>query len=200
MVVAINPLNKEEFASLHGMRMTEEAFEQLTSVESPYRYELIDGLVYDMTGSSPEHSVIAGRVDRLFQEQLGNSGPCRTHREQYVAIPGKPTVVPDVVVTCDLGDWDKKQRLKPFKIRSPLIVVEVLSPSTEIYDQNEKFARYKLCPTLEVYILVSQDEQYVEVYRKANDWQRERYRLGQVVELEQLDLELSLALIYEGVF
>ena len=198
--MAVNPLNKEEFASLHGIPMTEEAFEQLISVESPYRYELIDGLVYDMTGSSPEHSVIAGRIDRLFQEQLGDSGPCRTHREQYVAIPGKPTVVPDVVVTCDLADWDKKRRLKPFKIRSPLIVVEVLSPSTEIYDLNEKFARYKLCPTLEVYILVSQDKPYVEVYRKDNSWQQECYGSDQIVTLEQLDLELPLALIYKGVF
>ena len=198
--MAVNPLNKDEFASLHGIPMTEEAFEQLISVGSPYRYELIDGLVYDMTGSSPEHADIAYNVTEILKEQLGKQGPCRVYQEQYVFIPGKPTVVPDVVVTCDVGDRDKKQRLKPFKIRSPLIVVEVLSPSTEIYDQNEKFARYKLCPTLEVYILVSQDEQYVEVYRKANDWQRERYRSDQVVELEQLDLELSLALIYEGVF
>jgi len=36
--------------NLHGIRMTEEAFERLISVESPYRYELIDGVVYDMTG------------------------------------------------------------------------------------------------------------------------------------------------------
>lgn len=198
--MAANPRNKDEVVSLHGIRITEEAFERLISVESPYRYELIDGVVYNMTGSSPEHSVIAGRIDRLFQEQLGDSGPCRTHREQYVAIPNRPSVVPDVVITCDLADWDKKQRLKPFKIRSPLIVVEVLSPSTETYDHTEKFARYKLCPTLEVYILASQDEQYVEVYRKVNGWQQEQYSSDQIVRLEQLDLELSLASIYEGVF
>jgi len=198
--VAVNPLNEEEFASLHSIHMTEEAFEQLISVPSPYRYELIDGLVYDMTGSSPEHSVIAGHIDRLFQEQLGDSGPCHIHREQYVVIPGKPPVVPDVVITCDLADWDKKRRLKPFKIRSPLIVVEVLSPSTEAYDHNEKFARYKLCPTLEVYILASQDEPYVEVYRKANRWQQECYESDQIIQLDQLDLELPLALIYAGVF
>jgi Uma2 family endonuclease len=200
MVVAANPRQKDEFDSLHGMPITEEAFEQLISIESPYRYELIDGLVYDMTGSSPEHSVIAGRIDRLFQEQLGESGPCRIHREQYVAIPGKPPVVPDVVITCDLGDWDKKQRLKPFKIRSPLIVVEVLSPSTERYDYTEKFARYRLCPTLEIYLLVSQDEPYIEVYRKENGWRQECYASDQTAKLEQLDLELPLASIYEGVF
>lgn len=198
--MAANPRQKDEFDSLQCIPMTEEAFEQLINIEGPYRYEFIDGFVYDMTGSSPEHSVIAGRIDRLFQEQLGESGPCRTHREQYVAIPGKPPTVPDVVITCDLGDWDKKRRLKPFKIRSPLIVVEVLSPSTERYDYTEKFARYRLCPTLEVYILASQDEPYIEVYCKANGWQRECYGSDQIVKLEQLDLELPLALIYEGVF
>jgi Uma2 family endonuclease len=49
-----------------GISMTEEAFERLLSVESPYRYELIDGVVYDMTGSAPEHSVIASNVEALL--------------------------------------------------------------------------------------------------------------------------------------
>jgi Uma2 family endonuclease len=147
---------------LHGIRMTEEAFERLINVESPYRYELIDGVVYDMTGSIPEHSAISSNIESLLREQLGRSGPCRTHRDQYVAIPGEPPVVPDVVLTCDLTDWDKDKRLKPFMIQSPLIVVEVLSPCIERYDRTEKFVCYMRCPTLEVYILVSQDEQYIE--------------------------------------
>lgn len=185
---------------LHGIHMTEEAFEQLISIESPYRYELVDGIVYDMTGSSPEHSVIAANVEGLLREQLGRSGPCRTHREQYVAIPGLPPSVPDIVLTCDRADWDKDKRLKPFKVQSPLIIIEVLSPSTERYDRTEKFARYMRCPTLEVYILVSQDEQHVEVYRRSSGWQQERFSAGQVIKLDQLDLELPLDLIYEGVF
>ena len=101
---------------LHGIRMTEEAFERLIGVESPYHYELIDGVVYDMTGSTPEHSAISSNVEDLLREQLGRSGPCRVHHDQYVAIPGKPAVVPDVVLTCDLADWDKNKRLKPFMI------------------------------------------------------------------------------------
>ena len=184
---------------LHGIRMTEEAFEGLISVESPYRYELIDGVVYDMTGSTPEHSAISSNVESLLREQLGISGPCRVHRDQYVAIPGKPPVVPDVVLTCDLADWDKTKRLKPFKIQSPLIVIEVLSPSTEKYDRIEKFARYMRCPTLEVYMLVSQDEQYIEVYRRSTGWKQERFSEGQIIILEQLDLELPVESIYEGV-
>jgi len=184
---------------LHGIRMTQEAFERLISIESPYRYELIDGVVYDMTGSTPEHSAIASNIEGLLRQQLGRSGPCRTHRDQYVAIPGKPPVVSDIVLTCDRADWDKDKRLKPFMIQSPLIVVEVLSPSTERYDRTEKFSRYMRCPTLEVYILVSQDEQYTEVYRRSRGWKQERFSKGQMITLDQLDLELPIDSIYEGV-
>ena len=185
---------------LHGIRMTEEAFERLIGIESPYRYELIDGVFYDMTGSTPEHSAISSNIEGLLRDQLGTSGPCRVHHDQYVAIHGKPSVVPDVVLTCDLADWDKNKRLKPFMIQSPLIVVEVLSPSTERYDRTEKFTRYMRCPTLEVYILVSQDEQYIEVYRRSTVWKQERFSAGQTIKLEQLDLELPVESIYEGVF
>ena len=51
---------------MHGIPMTEEAFEQMISVESEYRYELIDGFVYDMTGSTPEHSAIASNIESLL--------------------------------------------------------------------------------------------------------------------------------------
>ena len=146
-------------------------------------------------------SLILEGVEGLLRQQLGSSGPCRTHRDQYqyAAIPGKPPVVPDVVLTRDLADWDKDKRLKPFMIQSPLIVIEVLSPSTERYDRTEKFARYMRCPTLEVYILVSQDEQYIEVYRRSTGWKQERFSAGQIIKLKQLDLELPVGSIYEGV-
>jgi len=184
---------------LHGIPMTDEMFEYLTDMENPYRYELIDGVVYDMTGSSPEHGAIATNLLTLMKQQLAKGGSCRVYQDQCVAIPGNPSVVPDVVLTCDLSDWDKSRRLKPFKVQCPLIVVEVLSPSTERYDRAEKFARYQRCPSLEVYILVSQDEPHVEVYRRANAWKQELFLVDQVVKLDQLALELSLDEIYEGV-
>lgn len=84
-------------------------------------------------------------------------------------------------------------------IQSPLIVVEVLLPSTERYDRTEKFARYMRCHILEVYILAHQDEQHIEVYRRSMGWKQERFSAGQTVKLEQLDLELPVESIYEGV-
>ena len=145
-----------------------------------------------MTGSTPEHSAIVSNIAFLLREQLGRSGPCRIHRDQYIVVPGKPPVVPDVVLTCDRADWDEDKRLNPFKIRSPLIVFEILSSRTERYDRTEKFARYTRCSTLEVYILVSQDEQHVEIYCRSMGWKQERFSAGQTIQLEQLDLELSV--------
>ncbi|GAC1426860.1 MAG: hypothetical protein PVS3B3_02210 [Ktedonobacteraceae bacterium] len=62
----------------------------MINVESEYRSELIDGFVYDMTGSTPEHSTIASNVESLLREQLGRGGLCQVHHDQYVVIPGKP--------------------------------------------------------------------------------------------------------------
>lgn len=183
-----------------GVPMTEDEFLRLIGGETFHKYELIDGVLYDMTGSSPKHSSLAGRIDMLFQIQMLRAGPCRTHRDQYVAIPGrKAPVCPDVVLTCDLADWDEEKYPKPFRIQSPLIVVEVLSPSTEVHDRTSKFAAYQSCDTLEVYILVSQFEKLVEVYRRENSWQQELFRAGQAIHLDQMDLELSVDEIYEGI-
>lgn len=185
---------------LVGIPMSEADFERLISDETARKYELIDGILYDMTGSTPEHSSIAGQIDFMFRLQLGKSGPCRTHRDQYVAIPGhKAPLCPDVVLTCNLGDWNKDQRLKPFRIQSPLIVGEVLSPGTESYDRAGKFELYQKCETLEIYILVSQTQRQVEVYRREKNWQQELFTTGQTIHLSQLDLEFSIDEIYDGI-
>ena len=202
------PMNTRNFAQLindpdtpvTGIPCSEQDFEQLISDETEFRYELIDGLLYNMTGSSPEHSNIAGQIEYLLKSQLGNKGPCRVHHEQYVAIPGSTPLCPDVVMTCAPDDWDKDKRSKPYRIQSPRLVVEVLSPSTQKRDSGYKFTRYLTCPTLEVYMLVSQYEPRIEVYQLANDWQKEVFVAGQTIELESLHLKLSIDEIYEGVF
>lgn len=186
-------------APRYGIPMSEEEFERLVSDETECRYELIGGLLYNMTGSSPEHSTLAGQIEFLLKSQLGTRGPCRVHHEQYVAVPGKTPLCPDLVLTCDSGDWDKEKRSRPFRIQSPRLVAEILSPGTEKRDRGYKFAYYQACPTLEVYMLVSQYQRLVEIYRRANDWQQEIFTAGQTISLAPLDLALSVEEIYEGV-
>ena len=183
----------------HGLAMSEKAFERLVDEEDIPRYELIDGVAYNMTGSSPEHGHIVDSIATLMSSHIGRKSPCKVYQDQYVKIPNRPSSVPDVVVTCDNADWDKDKRLKPFKIRYPRIIVEVLSPSTEKYDRKEKFVRYRCCPSLEVYMLVSQDEPLVEVYRQSTGWKQERFSAGQAINLDQIGLDLLVDQIYEGV-
>jgi len=184
----------------HGLAMSTEDFERLVNAEDIPRYELIDGVAYNMTGSTEEHGYIVGGIFSSIYTHLGRKGKCRAYQDQYVKIPNKPSSVPDVVVTCNDADWDKDKKLRPFRIQHPRIIVEVLSPSTEKFDRKEKFSRYKCCPSLEVYILVSQDEMHVEVYRKSMGWKRESFGEGQIITLDQIGLDLSVDEIYEGVF
>lgn len=193
--MAANPQSDD----LHGIPITEEAFEQVISAENPYRYEFIDEVLYDMTESSLEHSEIVENIFNLIHAHIAKEGSCKVYQDQYVSIPFKPSVVSDVVVTCDSADRDEDKRLKPFKIQAPCIVVEVLSPRTENYDRTEKFVRYQCCSSLEVYILAHQDEPYVEVYRRETKWQQERFSMGQAIKLDQIGLELPLDLIYKGI-
>lgn len=192
----------EDDEPIHGLAMTVEAFEELIENAGPYRYEMINGIVYNMAPPSPEHSMISFNLTKIFKEQLGTGTPCQALQDQWVAVPGdKASAEPDVVVTCNIADWSKKYRkAKKHRIESPLIAVEILSPSTKKFDRGEKFARYISIPTLEVYMLVDQDKVQVEVYRKEHGWEQEIFTAGQIIQLDQMDLEVSVDEIYEGVF
>jgi Uma2 family endonuclease len=73
----------------------------------------------------------------------------------------------------------------------------VLSPSTEKFDRTEKFARYQRCSSLEVYVLASQDEPHVEVYRRVTGWRQENVSAGQIIKLDQIGLDLLVDDIYQ---
>ncbi|SRR5579884_2471503 len=184
---------------LSGIPMTWEAFELVLNVESPYRYEWIDGVIYYMAPPSKAHTLIADNLVGIFRDQIGTRGPCRVFREQSVLIPDKAYMTPDVILTCDPADCDADKLFEASPIQSPLIIIEILSPSTQRFDRTEKFERYKCCPSLEVYILVTQKKRYVQVYQRVRDWQEELYVADQVIQFDQLDLELPLDTIYESV-
>lgn len=178
--------------------MTIEAFERLVSGESPYHYEYIEGRVYDMTGSSPEHSALSMNLLLLFRTQLSSSGKAgQVYQNIYFPVPEEPPVAPDIVLTVDPADGAGHPG--PFKVRSPLIVVDVFFPEVEEYVRGEKLSRYRCCPTLEACVLVNQHKPVAELYRRATNWEEERFSKGQIIWLEQPGLEIPLDEIYQGV-
>jgi len=107
-----------------------------------------------------------------------------------------PFTYPDLSISCDERDRTARQF-----IRYPLVIIEVLSPSTEAYDRGGKFALYRRLSTLQEYVLVSSEAKAVEIFRRgsAGEWRFIPYSEGDTIELVSLGIALSLDDIYEDV-
>lgn len=176
----------------HGERMSEAEFARLVESEPNIKYEYIDGRAYAMAGASPNHNRLSGKLYRILEDHL-TSGPCHAFiGEVYVQTEEMNRVLPDVVVTCDVADYRDDNRV----LRSPHLIVEVLSPSTERIDRTEKFFAYTRLPSLQEYLLVHQKRKEVEIYRKIDGWVQHTYGPGEEVELTSLDITFSIDELY----
>ena len=161
--------------------------------ESGVKYEYSNGLVYAMAGASRNHNQVAMNFAGLLFIQL-RGGKCRVSQsDMKVAINKEEEryfYYPDVQVSCEEED-------NKYYNTSPCLIVEVLSDSTARIDRNEKLIAYRQLPSLQEYVLCSQDFPAIEVYRRNNDWQVERFTSGQTVVLESVAYELVLDELYD---
>ncbi len=163
---------------------------------SQIRHEYLNGQVFGMTGGSREHNLITGNIHNRLKNHLRGSG-CQVFASNMKVRIETDNVFyyPDVVVTCKAQDTEK------FFLTKPCLIVEVLSPITENIDRREKLLTYKKIETLQEYVLVSQDDMEVELYRKDKDDNWVKYILSKndPVTLDSVKLELTMAEIYEDV-
>ncbi|PSN17545.1 hypothetical protein C7271_17170 [filamentous cyanobacterium CCP5] len=162
-----------------------------TSLE---RHEYVAGQAYAMAGGSEEHDLIAGNIYMRLRSHLRGTEYRVFSGNMKIRI-AEPDIFyyPDVSVTCDPGD-----REKYFKER-PTLLVEVLFPGTARIDRNEKLMNYRQLDSLQEYLLVSQTEPAVEMYRRdaAGLWQGELFKAEGPLFLKSVELTLSLSEIYE---
>lgn len=164
---------------------------------SDLRYEFFDGAVYAMSGGSPEHSGLAANVIQLLGAQLVGK-PCRVFTSDLrvrVLETGLATH-PDVSVVCGGLERDPEDSNTA---TNPVVIVEVLSPSTQRYDREEKAAHYRRIPSLAGYVLISQEEQRLEVFSRNADgsWTLREARNG-AVELKAIGCSLAVADVYRN--
>ena len=166
---------------------------------SEVKHEYVAGKVYAMAGASAAHERIANNIIRRLGNGLSGKR-CEVFSSNLrvrIRQPGRAEFYyyPDVLVDCS--------RLPNNAIyaEAPTVIFEVLSADTERVDQGEKLANYRTLPSLRLYVVVSQTEAAVTVYRLAEaEWQMEFYgSLEAVVELPEIECRLSLAEIYERV-
>ena len=153
-------------STLTVTRVTPEEYlaaERLSETKSEY----LDGGVFPMTGASLNHVQIAINVTTELNMQLRPS-PCRVlGMDLKVRMPdSRKFFYPDVVVVCGEPQFhdDRKD-----VILNPLLVIEVLSKSTEAFDRGAKFQAYRTIESLKEYLLVEQNAQMVEQYVKEED-------------------------------
>ncbi len=181
--------------------------------QNPIRHEYRRGLVYAMSGGSDNHDRIAFNFLKLIDNHLGDTTECRFYSGNVkVNYQDKFYYYPDAFVTCDprdrnnrslgarsLGDCESPGSHRYIK-RYPKLIAEVLSPSTEAFDLDEKFEDYQQLETLQEYVLISQDKPQVECHRRTdtNTWETIIYQSEDRVFLSSLDLEFDIAKLYRG--
>lgn len=172
------------------------------------RHEYLDGLIYAMAGSNPEHSTICANVSAMITRQL-RGGPCRPFsadmKLRCASLPSTTCrrrglyAYPDFMVVCGEPVFQDESR---DVLTNPTLIVEVLSPSTEAYDRGEKFLRYQELASLTDYLLVAQRYPCVEHFARqaSGQWLLTiETRLTGRLSIASVHCQLPLAEVYEWV-
>lgn len=130
---------------------------------SEIRHEFVDGQIHAMAGAGFNHNCISANVSTSFINHLKGT-PCATFIADMKVRLGKDYVYPDVLVDCGKMSGDD------VFASSPVIIVEVLSPSTRKTDTTTKLIRYLNLPSLQEYVLIEQDFVSVQVLRRSQQW------------------------------
>lgn len=167
--------------------------------QAEYKSEYIARQIVAMSGVSYEHSLINGNLARVLSTQTLD-GPCAVHASDLrvkVRTRGMYTY-PDIVVVCGAPQFEDAH---VDTLLNPTVIIEVLSPSTEGYDRGAKFGYYRALPSLQEYLLVTQDQALVEHFvRAGDDWILSvADDLAAVVQLPAISCTLPLAEIYRRV-
>lgn len=163
--------------------------------DSDLRHEYVDGQIYAMSGASELHNVVNAELFTAIYSKLPNE--CRAFMsDMKLKIQYNDKIFiyyPDIMVACGANEGDQYLRT------NPILLVEVLSPSTRRVDLTEKLVNYCNIPSLLEYVIVHQDNPHVHVHRRRNGWQAEHYFANDELTLESIQLTITVETIYRRV-
>ena len=165
---------------------------------SEEKCEYHDGEIIAMTGGTVKHSRLSRNILSLLDTKLQNTNFEAINNDLRLWIPDyRRGVYPDAMVFDGALQFNGDRE---DEVLNPLLIVEVLSPSTEEYDRTDKFRMYRSIPSFCEYLLIRQNKIFVERYSKqAQIWTYSDFDgLDQSILLESLNIELAIAEIYRG--
>ena len=175
-------------------KLTLEAFLEWENAQDT-RNEFYRGNVFAMVGARRSHGTVVSNLVRHLGNALDGS-PCRVfHEGMKVQVADEAILYPDVFVTCDKADLATEMLFK-----APTLVIEVLSPTTEGYDRSQKFALYRLLPSLKEYVLINPDTRRVESFTRGVDDLFVLHDMSEsdAVEFRSLDIKVPGAAVFAG--
>lgn len=164
---------------------------------SAVKHEYLAGEVFAMAGAGEAHVTVAGNLFALLRTHV-RGGPCRVYISDMKLRVEKADAFyyPDVFVTCDPADG-RENLVK----RNPVLVIEVLSDSTEAFDRGAKFAHYRQLDALREYILIAPERPVIDVFRRnpEGNWVLYPTTEKDQLEIASLDFQCPLEAVYEDV-
>jgi Uma2 family endonuclease len=165
------------------------AFERRAEFKSEY----LAGEVFAMTGASRKHNLIATNIVAALHAQLRDR-PCNVYaNDMRVNVrSASHYAYPDVVVTCGEEQFADAEL---DTLLNPLVIIEVLSDSTEAYDRGKKFESYQFIESLTDYLLVSRHARRIEQFTRGGgrDWvYTEAHESGEAIRIRSIGCELRL--------
>ncbi len=158
------------------------------------RHEFARGEVFMMAGGEDRNATVAGNLFIELRQHLRGT-PCRVYvNDVKLRVEAADCYFyPDLMVTCSAAD--ATDRLIK---REPVLVIEVLSPSTASFDRGDKFADYRQLPTLQEYLLVDVARLRCDLYRKGTDglWVLHPTQGDEPVVLKAVDLVVAGAALW----
>jgi Uma2 family endonuclease len=184
--------------------MSEAAVKRMTLAEflrwedgTDTRYELLDGMAVAMAPPAIAHGMLALRLGARIDAALRSRPPCFGQSEAGIARPDRNDTcyIADLAVTCTPPE--RGQQL----LRDPLLIVEILSPGTALYDRQTKVSDYRRIASVEEILLIDSTSIFAEVLRReGNRWITEIVRGPQAtLALASIGLAAAMSDLYEGI-
>jgi Uma2 family endonuclease len=163
--------------------------------QQPERSEYVRGEVFAMAGGEDRHMSVAGNLFAALRTELRGS-PCRVYMSEVkLRVEAADVYVyPDVFVTCSPAD--RADRLVK---REAVLVAEVLSESTEAYDRGDKFAAYRLLPSLREVLFIDLRRRTVDLFRLGDDglWVLHPLQSGDALPLRSVGVTLAVDVLFD---
>jgi Uma2 family endonuclease len=162
---------------------------------SDERLEYWDGEIFALAAGTPGHSYTRARVTMLLGVAL-QDGPCRTFNSHLRVRVQCQTIMPDATVICGRHEPAKDD---PHAVTNPTVIVEVPSPSTELWDRSAKVFLGLNIPGLQHYLLVSLNSRSLEHFRRDGDGWCYSQAFGDTpVALHAISVTLTPNTVFEG--